>query len=144
MITSHGVLGHQAGHDPVDELVDDRLDGRSVTGGAAAALGVGPLEGQEELVARLREAARVDGPFPAPPASFVGVGTILFNMVTNPVTGKVYVSNTEARNEVRFEGPGRPAEDTRAAVLRGAERRGRRRADPDSRSRRVAVESGEG
>src|SRR5213592_5117008 len=35
-----------------------------------------------------------------------GVGTILFNMVTNPVTGKVYVSNTEARNEVRFEGPG--------------------------------------
>src|SRR5437667_5060954 len=27
-------------------------------------------------------------------------------MVTNPVTGKVYVSNTEARNEVRFEGSG--------------------------------------
>jgi DNA-binding beta-propeller fold protein YncE/mono/diheme cytochrome c family protein len=42
----------------------------------------------------------------APPASFVGVGTILFNMVTNPVSGKVYVSNSEARNEVRFEGPG--------------------------------------
>jgi DNA-binding beta-propeller fold protein YncE/mono/diheme cytochrome c family protein len=42
----------------------------------------------------------------APPASFVGVGSVLFNMVTNPVTGKIYVSNTEARNEVRFEGPG--------------------------------------
>src|SRR5438445_4238806 len=27
-------------------------------------------------------------------------------MVTNPVTGKVYVSNTEARKEVRFEGSG--------------------------------------
>ena len=27
-------------------------------------------------------------------------------MVANPVSGKVYVSNTEARNEVRFEGPG--------------------------------------
>ena len=27
-------------------------------------------------------------------------------MATNPVSGKVYVSNTEARNEVRFEGPG--------------------------------------
>ena len=27
-------------------------------------------------------------------------------MATNPVNGKVYVSNTEARNEVRFEGPG--------------------------------------
>ena len=27
-------------------------------------------------------------------------------MVVNPVSGKVYVSNTEARNEVRFEGPG--------------------------------------
>ncbi len=35
-----------------------------------------------------------------------GVGTINFNMVTNPVSGNVYVSNTEAINEVRFEGPG--------------------------------------
>ncbi len=34
------------------------------------------------------------------------VGTILYNMVTNPVTGVLYVSNTEARNEIRFEGPG--------------------------------------
>ena len=39
-------------------------------------------------------------------ASFSGVGTILFDMVANPVNGKVYVSNTEAVNEVRFEGPG--------------------------------------
>ena len=35
-----------------------------------------------------------------------GVGTVLFNMVTNPVSGNIYVSNTEALNEVRFEGPG--------------------------------------
>jgi YVTN family beta-propeller protein len=42
----------------------------------------------------------------AAPVPFVGVGTVLFNMVTNPVSGKVYVTNTEARNEVRFEGPG--------------------------------------
>jgi YVTN family beta-propeller protein len=39
-------------------------------------------------------------------AAYPGVGTVLFNMVTNPVTGKVYVSNTEAVNDVRFEGPG--------------------------------------
>jgi YVTN family beta-propeller protein len=39
-------------------------------------------------------------------AAYPGVGTVLFNMVTNPVTGKVYVSNTDAVNEVRFEGPG--------------------------------------
>ena len=38
--------------------------------------------------------------------AFAGVGTINFNMVANPVSGKVYVSNTEAVNEVRFEGPG--------------------------------------
>jgi YVTN family beta-propeller protein len=38
--------------------------------------------------------------------SFAGVGTINFNMATNPVSGKIYVSNTEAINEVRFEGPG--------------------------------------
>ncbi len=47
---------------------------------------------------------------PGPPTTgvqnFAGVGTILFNMITNPVSGKIYVTNTEARNEVRFEGPG--------------------------------------
>ncbi len=37
--------------------------------------------------------------------SFSDVGTILFNVVVNPVSGKVYVSNTEARNEVRFATP---------------------------------------
>jgi len=37
---------------------------------------------------------------------YQGVGTILYNMVVNPVNGKVYVSNTEADNEKRFEGPG--------------------------------------
>jgi len=42
-----------------------------------------------------------------------GVGTVLYNMVTNPATGKVYVSNTEALNEVRFEGPGNSASTVR-------------------------------
>lgn len=37
---------------------------------------------------------------------YPGVGTVLYNMAVNPVSGKIYVSNTEARNEVRFEGPG--------------------------------------
>ena len=37
---------------------------------------------------------------------YAHVGTTLFNMAVNPVSGKVYVSNTEAFNEVRFEGPG--------------------------------------
>jgi DNA-binding beta-propeller fold protein YncE len=35
-----------------------------------------------------------------------GVGTVLYNMAVNPVSGKVYVSNTEALNQVRFSGPG--------------------------------------
>jgi DNA-binding beta-propeller fold protein YncE len=39
-------------------------------------------------------------------ATFSHVGTTLFNMATNPVTGKLYVSNSEAINNVRFEGPG--------------------------------------
>ena len=39
-------------------------------------------------------------------ASFAGVGTTLFNMIANPTSGKLYVSNTEALNHVRFEGPG--------------------------------------
>ncbi|MCR9106386.1 MAG: thrombospondin type 3 repeat-containing protein [Gammaproteobacteria bacterium] len=37
---------------------------------------------------------------------FDHVGTILFNLVVNPVTGKVYVTNTELPNHVEFEGPG--------------------------------------
>ncbi|MET0401004.1 MAG: hypothetical protein ABW123_01320 [Cystobacter sp.] len=41
-----------------------------------------------------------------PSGFFAGVGTILFNMAVNPVSGKVYVSNTEARNDLRLEGPG--------------------------------------
>lgn len=36
--------------------------------------------------------------------AFSGVGTVLFNMVSNPVSDKIYVSNTDAINEVRFEG----------------------------------------
>src|ERR1041384_8113137 len=39
-------------------------------------------------------------------AAFSHVGTTLFNMVTNPVNGELYVSNTEANNLQRFEGPG--------------------------------------
>ena len=34
------------------------------------------------------------------------VGTTLFNMAVHPTTGDLFVSNTEARNETRFEGPG--------------------------------------
>ena len=42
-----------------------------------------------------------------PSSAFTGVGTVLFDMVVNPVQpSRVYVSNTEAVNEVRFEGPG--------------------------------------
>ena len=37
---------------------------------------------------------------------YSGVGTVLFNMITNPNTGNLYVSNLEALNHVRFEGPG--------------------------------------
>ncbi len=43
-----------------------------------------------------------------------GVGTTLFNMAVNPVNGKLYVSNQEARNDFRFEGPG-----TRGTTVNG-------------------------
>src|SRR5213594_237938 len=41
-----------------------------------------------------------------PPAStgvVTGVGTVLFNMTVRPTNGKLYVANTDARNDVRFE-----------------------------------------
>jgi len=44
---------------------------------------------------------------PAITARFAGVGTTLFNMAVNPADGRLFVSNTEAINEVRFEGAGR-------------------------------------
>jgi DNA-binding beta-propeller fold protein YncE len=40
------------------------------------------------------------------PDEFASVGTILFNLVVNPVSGKVYVTNTELPNHINFEGPG--------------------------------------
>ncbi|MEP6859114.1 MAG: hypothetical protein ABJE66_00740 [Deltaproteobacteria bacterium] len=45
----------------------------------------------------------------SPPAAissgiYAHVGTTLFNMAVNPASGKVYVTNTEAHNDVRFEG----------------------------------------
>jgi len=49
----------------------------------------------------------VRGAVPRPNGErYSGVGTTLFNLRANPVTGALYVSNTEARNRVRFEGPG--------------------------------------
>lgn len=39
-------------------------------------------------------------------AVHTGVGTTLFNMVVNPVSGALYISNTDANNAQRFEGPG--------------------------------------
>jgi YVTN family beta-propeller protein len=45
-------------------------------------------------------------------ASFAHVGTTLFNMVTNPATGELYVSNSEAQNLTRFEGDGDFARST--------------------------------
>jgi YVTN family beta-propeller protein len=46
------------------------------------------------------------------PGRFPHVGTTLFNMAVNPANEKVYVTNLEAFNEVRFEGPGTFADST--------------------------------
>jgi len=35
--------------------------------------------------------------------AFTGIGTTLFNLAVNPATGRVYVSNQDASNEIRFE-----------------------------------------
>jgi len=45
----------------------------------------------------------------SPPAAiasgvYAHVGTTLFNMAVNPATNKIYVTNTDAHNDVRFEG----------------------------------------
>jgi YVTN family beta-propeller protein len=53
----------------------------------------------------------IDADTLAQTAVFTHVGTTLFNMVVR-ADGTLYVSNTEARNEVRFEGPGNFANTT--------------------------------
>jgi DNA-binding beta-propeller fold protein YncE len=50
--------------------------------------------------------AMANPPVEVPSGFFTSVGTILYNMAVNPVSGKVYVSNTDASNVNRFEGPG--------------------------------------
>ncbi|MBL8240558.1 MAG: hypothetical protein JNM66_24275 [Bryobacterales bacterium] len=45
-------------------------------------------------------------------AEYAHAGTTLFNMAANPVSGAIYVSNTEAFNHKRFEGPGKFAGQT--------------------------------
>ncbi|WP_331351335.1 hypothetical protein [Cellvibrio sp. UBA7671] len=45
---------------------------------------------------------------------YKGVGTTLFNMVVNPKSNNLYISNTDARNHIRFEGPG-----TNSTTVRG-------------------------
>ena len=54
--------------------------------------------------------ATADPPTAKPYAS--GVGTILFAIAVDPASGRLLVANTEARNEVRFEGPGTTAGST--------------------------------
>ncbi|WP_223645340.1 YncE family protein [Corallococcus sp. EGB] len=39
-------------------------------------------------------------------AFYTGVGTTVFNLATNPKTGVVYATNSDANNLTRFEGPG--------------------------------------
>ncbi|SFR41465.1 40-residue YVTN family beta-propeller repeat-containing protein [Marinobacter daqiaonensis] len=46
------------------------------------------------------------GSVPRVTSRTTGVGTTLFNLAVNPRSGKVYVSNQEANNLTRFEGPG--------------------------------------
>jgi YVTN family beta-propeller protein len=45
-----------------------------------------------------------------------GVGTVLFNLAVNPVSGELYVSNLEALNHIRFEGPGETATTVRGHI----------------------------
>ena len=51
---------------------------------------------------------------PAVTGRVAGLGTTLFNLVVHPTDGRVFASNTEARNEVRFEGSG-----ARGTTVRG-------------------------
>ena len=65
--------------------------------------------------------ATANPPLARPSGVYTGVGTVLFNMAVNPISGKVYVANTDARNEVRFEGHNAfgPTQGAPAGSVRG-------------------------
>jgi YVTN family beta-propeller protein len=50
--------------------------------------------------------AMANPPQAVPGGHWASVGTTLYNMAVNPKNGKIYVSNTDALNINRFEGPG--------------------------------------
>ena len=53
---------------------------------------------------------------PTVTAEISGVGTTLFNMAVNPISGVVYVSALDALNHVRFEGPGETTTTVRGHI----------------------------
>ncbi len=62
---------------------------------------------------------------PVQTSTYDHVGTVLFNMVVNPVSGVVYVTNSDANNMDRFEGFGDPnlrgeLHKSRISILSGA------------------------
>jgi DNA-binding beta-propeller fold protein YncE len=65
--------------------------------------------------------AMASPPVAKPAGVYAGVGTVLFNMAVNPATGKVYVANIDARNDVRFEGHNAfgPTQGAPAGSVRG-------------------------
>lgn len=50
--------------------------------------------------------AQIPAQLPGAQGVYSGVGTVIYGMAVNPVSGALYVMNTEALNEKRFEGPG--------------------------------------
>ena len=50
--------------------------------------------------------AQMPAQLSGPQGVYSGVGTVIYGMTVNPVSGALYVMNTEALNEQRFEGPG--------------------------------------
>jgi DNA-binding beta-propeller fold protein YncE len=55
---------------------------------------------------------------PVETAFYTGVGTVLYNMAVKPDTGKLFVTNTEAFNEVRFEGTRAPGSTISSVIGR--------------------------
>lgn len=55
--------------------------------------------------------AMADPPYEVSGGTYSGVGTVLFNMIVNPKNGNVYVANTDAQNQERFEGAGKFFQD---------------------------------
>lgn len=99
-----------------------QFDGDNWVDGGDPVRGIEPRTWNDRVMLNLPDydvfTIDTSGTEPRVSARTSGVGTTLFNLAVNPDNGRVYVSNQEALNLTRFEGPGLNSTTVRGNFVR--------------------------